>query len=72
MAFNIKKKITDFHYGKKSALLAALFILPTLFYFLFIISFFAVFYMYKTPKILPTVKRFRNIIAMLKFYIKYR
>ena len=42
------------------------------FYFLFIISFFAVFYMYKTPKILPTVKRFRNIIAMLKFYIKYR
>lgn len=36
MAFNIKKKITDFHYGKKSALLTALFILPTVFYFLFI------------------------------------
>ena len=47
-------------------------ILQIFFYFLFIISFFAVFYMYKTPKILPTVKRFRNIIAMLKFYIKYR
>lgn len=36
MAFNIKKKITDFHYGKKSALLTALFILPAVFYFLFI------------------------------------
>lgn len=36
MTFDIKKKITDFHYGKKSVLLTVLFILPTVFYFLFI------------------------------------
>lgn len=47
-------------------------ILEIILYFLLINASFFIYYIYTTKKITPTVKRIKNIIAMIKFYIKYR
>ena len=47
-------------------------ILEIILYFLLINTSFFIYYIYTTKIITPTVKRDKNIIAMIKFHIKYR
>ena len=47
-------------------------ILEIILYFLLINTSFFIYYIYTTKIITPTVKRAKNIIAMIKFHIKYR
>lgn len=47
-------------------------IIEIVIYFLAINTFFFTYYIYKTKNITSTIKRFKNTIAMIKFYIKYR